>query len=69
MEQRANIKFCFKMGKIATENFERIKKRLMVTVLCLIHRLFDSMQDFRMAMKLLMTTNAVDDQQPFKHLT
>jgi hypothetical protein len=26
MEQRANIKFCFKMGKTATETFQLIKQ-------------------------------------------
>jgi hypothetical protein len=30
---------------------------------------FNGMQDFEMAMKILKMTNAVADQQPFEHLT
>jgi hypothetical protein len=47
----------------------------MVTMLALAHSLsdihgfFNGMKDFRMAVKILMTTNAVDNQQPFEHMT
>jgi dTDP-4-dehydrorhamnose 3,5-epimerase-like enzyme len=64
MEQRANIKFCFREGKRATEIFQ-----LMVTMLSLPHGFLNGIQYFGTAMKILKMMNAMYDQQPFKHLT
>jgi hypothetical protein len=58
MEQRANIKFCFKTGRTATETFQ-LMNRLMVTMLSLVHGLLNGMQDFGTAMKISKMTKAV----------
>lgn len=62
MEQRARIKFRFKMVKTTTETFQ-------LTMLSLVHGFLNGMEDFRMAVKISKMTNAMDDQQPFEHLT
>jgi hypothetical protein len=41
----------------------------MVTMLSLLHGFLNGMQDFGTAVKISKMTNAVDDQQPFEHLT
>jgi hypothetical protein len=46
MEQRANVKFCFKTGKTATETFQLIKQAYGDNVLSLVHWLPNGMQDF-----------------------
>lgn len=68
MEQILNIKFCLKMGKTAAENFQLIKKDLGDSAVS--HtQAFLQYASFGTAMQILMTTNSVDDQQTFKHLT
>jgi hypothetical protein len=67
MEQRANIKFCFTMGKTATETFQLEKQAYGDNALSRTRAFFNGMQHFGTAMKILKM-NAVDDQQPFEHL-
>jgi hypothetical protein len=58
MEQRGNIKFCFKTGKAATETFQLIK--LAYGDNALVHGFLNGMQDFRTAVKISkMTTAAI----------
>jgi hypothetical protein len=63
-----NIKFCFKTGNTTTETF-KLMKEAMVTMLSLIHEFFNCMQDFGTTAITSSMTKAVDDQQPFEHLT
>jgi hypothetical protein len=68
MEQRANINFCFKTGKTATETFQLINHAYgdnALSCTCF----FYGIQEFRMAMKISKLLNAVDNQQLFEHLT
>jgi hypothetical protein len=68
MERRVNIKFCFKMGKTATETFQLIKQAYGDNALS--HtRDFEWYARFWDGRENLKVTNAVGDQQPFKHLT
>jgi hypothetical protein len=41
----------------------------MVTMLSLVHGVFERYEDFGTAVKISEMTNAVGDQQPFEHLT
>jgi hypothetical protein len=41
----------------------------MVTMLSLVHGFLNGMRDIGAAVKISKMTNAVDDQQPFEHLT
>jgi hypothetical protein len=56
------------MEKTATETFQLIKQAY-VTRLSLVHRFLNGMQDFGTGLKISKMTNAVDNQQPFEHLT
>jgi hypothetical protein len=67
MEQRANIKFCFKTSKRATETFQLIKQAYGDNALSLAHGILNGMQDFGTAVKILKMS-AVEDQQPLEHL-
>jgi hypothetical protein len=67
MEKRANIKFCSKTDKTATEKFPANKTGLWWQR-SLIHRFLNGLQDFRAAVKMSKVMNAVDDQKPFEHL-
>jgi hypothetical protein len=67
LEQRANIKFCFKVGKTARETFQLIKQAYHDSAI--IHGVLNGMQDFGTAVKISKMTNAVDDRQLFKRLT
>jgi hypothetical protein len=64
MGQRANIKFCFKMDKTATESGLWSECSL-----SLVHGFLNGVQEFGMTTKISKMTNAMDDQQPFEHLT
>jgi hypothetical protein len=69
LEQRANSKFCFKTGKTATETSLLIKQAYGDNALSLVHWFWNGMLDFGTAVKISKMTKAVDDQQPFEHLT
>jgi hypothetical protein len=68
MEQRANIKFCLKTGKTATETFQLLKQAYGDNALSRT-RFLNGTQDIGTAAKISKMTNAVDGQQPFERLT
>ena len=62
-EQRACIKFCFKLRKTATENYEMLKKAL-GNELCVVPKHFSSFPSLRQAERRLMMTNALVEECP-----
>jgi hypothetical protein len=72
MEQKVNIEFCFKTGKTATEIFQLLKKRLMVTMLSLsLSRtwVYEWYARFRDGSENLENYERSGRQQPFEHVT
>jgi hypothetical protein len=59
MEQRANIKFCFKTGKTDTETFHLIKQAYGDNALSLVDGVLNGRQDFGTAVKISKMTKAV----------
>jgi hypothetical protein len=53
MEQRTSMKFCFKMGKTATEAFQLLKQAYGGNALFLVHGFLIGTQYFERAMKIL----------------
>ena len=51
MEQRANIKFCFKLGKKFAETYELLKK-IMVMILWVVLKFTRGLYDFKMALPI-----------------
>jgi hypothetical protein len=59
MEQRANIKSCFKICEIVTENFQLIS-RLMATTFSVTHRFLNGMQNSQTVVNNLEDVDGID---------